>query len=232
MKDGYPTGPSFQGRFRTQAMESRDQNEQESDMMERLPTREVASDVATDSIPLVSLGCSCGPKMSFKEIGRGAETLPFDWVRTTLDGIMHFLLTDFDKYFDFVTEREIPLPQDAKKSMHMYRGPLHSFWHDNPKMPSMLERYRRRIVRFNSFSAEEQPVLFVRSAASSEEVLYANLLVQLLIQRFGAHASLLLIVDFQPAGDPEAVVFEDEKNLMYFCMRHRPVLRLTKDPFR
>jgi hypothetical protein len=47
--------------------------------------------------------------MSFKEMGRGAETLPFDWVRTTLDGLVHFLASDFADYFDYTVDEDISI---------------------------------------------------------------------------------------------------------------------------
>ena len=69
---------------------------QESDLMDALPNGQSRVDAETQDIMLVSLGCYCGPplgllgervvkwvrKLSFKNIGRGAETLPFDWMRT------------------------------------------------------------------------------------------------------------------------------------------------------
>jgi len=206
-------GEGFAGRFKTETMSSQDPFEQESDMMERLPTKAVAIDAEAEKIPLVSLGCSCAPKMSFKEMGRGSETLPFDWVRTTLDGLVHFLASDFKGYFEYTMDQEIQLPNQTK-TMHMFRSPLHSFWHDDPRMPAMLERYKRRIVRFNGLDAHSQPVLFVRSVASSEEVRYASYLVKLLVERFGPQASLLMIVDFQGAQAPGVFAVASEPNLM------------------
>lgn len=56
------------------------------------PTRAAAQ----DHITLVSLGCFCGPKLSFKHIGRGAETLPFDWMRTCGAALLKFMRNDFE----------------------------------------------------------------------------------------------------------------------------------------
>merc|ERR1719247_867106 len=87
---------------------------QGSDILEKLPAKTTTADPAKDAIPLVSLGCSCGPKLSFKEIGRGAETLPFDWVRTRLSAVTHFLSSDFQGFFDFTYTEEIDLPESQR----------------------------------------------------------------------------------------------------------------------
>merc|ERR1719401_534533 len=56
----------------------------ESMAAQNLPEPQAAASlrqsIAKDDIQLVSLGCACAIKMAFKEMGRGAETLPFDWI--------------------------------------------------------------------------------------------------------------------------------------------------------
>merc|ERR1719375_1446250 len=70
-----------------------------------------------DGIRLVSLGCYCGPKLSFRALERDAETLPFDWCRTRIDGLLHFLQNDFDKFFHYDTREVVPGAGAAGKPM-------------------------------------------------------------------------------------------------------------------
>merc|ERR1719482_1722582 len=87
-----------------------DEKLQHSDLMERLPSGMGAQtlDKATEHIRLVSLGHNCGPKLSFQHLGRGAETLPFDWCRTRLESLLYYMRNDFEGWFDFVTRSAIP----------------------------------------------------------------------------------------------------------------------------
>merc|ERR1712232_1452296 len=117
---------------------------QESDLMERLNAGidAVACSSDTDHVRLVSLGGYCGPKLSFQKLGRGAETLPFDWLRTRMEGILHFLRSDFDGFFEWSSTAS------GGGAITMYRSQYHSFWHDDPNDAGMRERYTRRIKRF------------------------------------------------------------------------------------
>jgi len=176
---------------------------QESDLLDRMPIPNSEDrDSASEHIRLVSLGCFCGPKLSFKKIGRGAESLPFDWMRTRMSGLLHFLREDFDGFFDFVTRKPVP----NTGSMIMFRGYYHSFWHDDPTDPAMHERYGRRLARFNSIDAQSVPVLFVRAVATSQDLHQAVELLQELKIRFGRFACLCLLVDFQTTAQGAAIV--------------------------
>jgi len=165
---------------------------QESDLLEDIKPGKNCGDELTNAVRLVSLGCYCGPKLTFQQIGRGAETLPFDWIRTRLDGVLQLLRNDFAGFFEFSRKLDVPGAQ-----MTCFRGPLHSFWHDDPTEPSMREKYTRRINRLLSIRSDEQPVLFVRTAGCNDEVIRASELLGQLEKTFGTQSKLLLILDFQ-----------------------------------
>lgn len=165
---------------------------QESDLLDQLPNGEVKVDDETAHIRLVSLGCTCGPKLSFKHMGRGAETLPFDWMRTRHEGLVHFLRNDFEGFFEFNSKHPVP-----GCGMTTFRGHHHSFWHDDPTDPGMLERYERRIKRFQAIDASVNPVLFVRAIPTTDEILLLPDLLDALIEKHGANACLVAVVDFQ-----------------------------------
>jgi hypothetical protein len=171
-----------------------DPTEQDSDLMERMADGMFTG--CGGQVQLVSLGCSCGAKLSFKDIGRGSETLPFDWSRTRVEALLQFISTGFAGFFD-TTPHHIAYADEGGGEWRAFRGPLHSFWHDDPTAPAMRERYTRRIKRFFEINASYQPVLFVRAVAATSEVPRTLELLQLLKCRFGPQAALLLIVDFQ-----------------------------------
>mmetsp|Transcript_126581 Transcript_126581/g.354416 ORF Transcript_126581/g.354416 Transcript_126581/m.354416 type:complete len:368 (+) Transcript_126581:133-1236(+) len=183
---------------------------QESDLLEQFPQGPNSCDEQQNRVRLVSLGCYCGPKLSFQKMGRGAETLPFDWMRTKLDGLLHFMRSDFSGFFDFSTR--LPVPDSA--GMVTYRGYQHSFWHDDPTDPSMQERYARRIERFMAIDARFEPVLFVRVASHTGELSRApELLAEL--GRFGQSARLLLVLNFQRDGQGPALVHGLERLMVH-----------------
>jgi len=189
--------------------------EQESDMLERLTKGPNRCDEMQNRVRLVSLGCYCGPKLSFQKMGRGAETLPFDWIRTKMEGLLHFLRSDFQGFFDGAPRR---LPVPGSSGMVAFRGPLHSFWHDDPTEASMRERYARRINRFQAIDARSgRLVLFVRVAGNTGELRRAPELVDELVARFGDGARLLLVLNFQHRFMGPALVRGHDR-LMVHCL--------------
>jgi len=205
------------------AVSAVDPTDQESDLMERMEDGVFTGCEEISEVPLVSLGCSCGPKLSFKAIGRGAETLPFDWARTRVEGLLHFLSEDFDGFFDNAVNN-IQYLDEKGTTWTAFRSPLHSFWHDDPREPAMRERYTRRIERLFTIDATEEPVLFVRSVAQSSEIPLTAELLEKLQETFGEQAKLLLIVDFQGQNAPGPCTVDDLDDLLvwYFDTERAP----------
>jgi hypothetical protein len=170
-----------------------------------------------DDLRLVSLGSYCGPKLSFRKLGRDAETLPFDWMRSRVDGIVDFLQNDFDKFFHYDTVEKLS-ENAAVVNSKMFRSYYHSFWHDDLTDPADVEKLRRRISRFNAIDAHSKPVLFVRAVASNEECQHLGTLLDVLMRKFGRFAKLLAIVDFQIKEEP--LVVQGLDNLLIYNMEH------------
>ncbi|CAJ1341391.1 unnamed protein product [Effrenium voratum] len=190
-------------------MATRFGGQQESDMLEKLGLKHQPVDSA---VQLVSLGSYCGPKLSFQKMGRGAATLPFDWIRTRMSGILHFLRNDFQGFFDFETQQRVP----QTDKMVMFRGYHHSFWHDDPTEPIMRERYKRRIERLKEINAESHTVLCVRSMVSNEEVLQVPELMTELRKLFGPSVRLLLILENQKQMLGPATVDKEDTVMLYY----------------
>jgi hypothetical protein len=177
---------------------------------------DVLTGSGTDHVQLVSLGCMCAPKLSFQQLGRGAETLPFDWMRSRLEGILHFMRSDFQGFYDYTTVKAGCGRTEESPGMTMFRSKYHSFWHDNPDDEGMREKYTRRIARFQGIDAREKPVLFVRAANSTDELCLAAEVAGELARRFGSRAQLLLIVDFQHLVTGPISVEELPDNLLIY----------------
>lgn len=214
-----PLGKDTEPRFSSEklkhgvVMDIVDPTEQDSDIMERMGNGVFQGSDAASRIQLVSLGASCGPKLSFKDIGRGAETLPFDWSRTKVEALLNFIGNDFAGFFDTATSY-VKYNDENGREWQAYRSSIHSFWHDDPYAPAMRERYTRRIIRFQSIDARSKPVLFVRSAAATTEIPRTLELLQLLMRKFGPQAKLLLVVEFQGSAAQGPCMISGVNNLL------------------
>lgn len=158
-------------------------------------------------IQAVSLGSSCGVKLSLRRLGLGEATMPFDWMRTRCRGLVQWIRKDFDGFFSTNQRLEVIMQETL---MTVYRSPVHSFWHDDIQETSCHEKLQRRIDRFFDLGAKQasesrRPLLFVRSVAGSEEIYEAEELFRALCDRFEVHGRkvhLLLIVEDQPMLGP------------------------------
>lgn len=120
--------------------------------------------------------------------------MPFDWMKTRVEGVLRYLTKDFEGFFDVVTTQPVP---DSLARMVMHRDYYHSFWHDDLNDVHVHEKYRRRIKRFQALDAKIHPILFVRAIACSSELRHTGLLSETLTRNFGTQAHLLLVLDFQ-----------------------------------
>jgi len=162
-----------------------------------------------EHVRLVSLGGFCGPKLAFQKMGRGAETLPFDWLRTRAEGILQFLRTDFHGFFQWDSKSELG-------RMTTYRSRYHTFCHDDPEDAGMRERYTRRIKRFWEIDANTSPVLFVRVLVSTDELALVEDMLAELQLRFGPQAYLLVLIDNQTA---RRAMIGQNSNLLIYCVK-------------
>jgi len=168
-----------------------------------------------DGLRFVSLGAYCGVRKSLQKIGRDAEALPFDWMRTRTEGILRYLRDDFAGFFEYDTR----LPVPGAVPLTMYRDYYHSFWHDSPEDPKDQDKYRRRMERFKKLGQLKkggQGLIFVRSTAHSAEATKTDELLQELITTFGPGIRLLQIVDFQRSHRGPARVLDRPNLLVYF----------------
>ena len=72
----------------------------------------------------------------------------------------------------------------------------------------MVERYKRRIHRFNHIGDSSHPLLFVRVAATTDELCKVTELLDELVGRFGPNIGLLVILNFQKTASGAGSVYE------------------------
>lgn len=168
-------------------------------------------------LTVVSLGYWCYTKMALCELGLSAETLPFDWIQTRMEGILHYLKHDFRDFMAYSTKEIRDFGTDGRGAQYVFRDRLHSFWHDDPEETDVVIKYQRRIARFSALDSTRQPILFVRSVVQSQEVYRMEDLLSELKSQFGEHAHLLVILDMQRKNQGP-VVFTHQPNLMLYLL--------------
>ena len=82
----------------------------------------------------VSLGCFCAPSYGMQLLGVKKNSYPFDWVRSTMEGIIHCVENEFE---DFLTYSTFWV-QDAYTVFGGTRWGG-SFWHHNLEAPLTRE---------------------------------------------------------------------------------------------
>lgn len=115
-----------------------------------------------------------------QRMGIGDEHLPFDWIRTSSEGVQHFVDEDFAEYFSVAVTCDIP-----NTNMKLYRSKRHSFWHDDISQQATRDKLQRRVDRFLALRVDTRDLLFVRSVATTDEVCEIERLYAILVKQFG-----------------------------------------------
>lgn len=157
-----------------------------------------------DGCEFVSLGCFCATSHALQLLGLKLYSYPFDWVRSSLGGVIHCLDSHFE---DFLTYSTYMLQgQFVVFGGTRWGG---SFWHHNLEVSRTRSDMLRRTERFygrGSVSAC-RPRFFVRVVNSTRELEDATKLREALLRALPQASAiyLLLIVDLQAADAAWAV---------------------------
>ena len=108
----------------------------------------------------ISIGGWCGTKMALKDLGLFDEpSLPFDSVRTSIEGITDCIETDFQSFF----------PREIKKdnrftSYSCFMGEYVGFYHNNHNLfdKNVIESFERKFVRFDE-KIKKNNCIFLRT---------------------------------------------------------------------
>ena len=124
------------------------------------------------------------------------EAFPFDYILSSFQGVIHFLRNDFD---DFFPDKLLPCIENDRKQ---FIGAHTIFPHHDLQNPMVVKAFKRRITRFLSQLAQEDPVLFVRaSGAHFDEAQQIPEFISVMRERFPAlKFRLLFISHYQGEG--------------------------------
>jgi len=143
------------------------------------------------AVSCVSLGSYCAVAACLNHLKLRTAAYPFDWNRTTIEGVIHFLQTGFVDFLSFLSVKDFPGGKNTGGKA--YCGAHHSVWHEDLAAEDGTAKYRRRISRFFQNAAPRK--LFIRCLNASVELSNAAALLQVLQRLFpGSKVHLLLIV--------------------------------------
>lgn len=168
----------------------------------------------TSTCEFVSLGCYCATARALQACGLKANSYPFDWVRSDVDGVIHCIDTQFIDFLTYSSWRE-------EGAYRVFSGTRWggSFWHHDLESPKTVEDMQRRIKRFYGRAEvpAAKPRVFIRNVNSSREIDAAHRLLESLKRACPeAVIRLLLIIDFQKVVGPVCLAGDKGSDLLIF----------------
>ncbi|CUG87246.1 Hypothetical protein, putative [Bodo saltans] len=126
---------------------------------------------------LVSLGGWCGPGLMLSKLGLRApeDQYPFDVVRATLDGVVHFTGNGFGP--EFFPPGPLPYKMDPASIWLLFRGPHTCFTHMDLNRKQVLDEFQWRFNNWSELmSGKRGPVVFLRTSLCENPFMEAGLL--------------------------------------------------------
>jgi len=112
----------------------------------------------------VSLGGWCGIADVIREgLKLNPIAYPFDYVRTTFEGILHYIKNDFEGFLP-TTGRHIGIPGNT--DLILYPGTYNAFYSHDPTNIETKEAFLRRFKKFDNLLKSDKTVVFFRAMTS------------------------------------------------------------------
>ena len=95
----------------------------------------------------ISIGGWCGTKVALKDLGLFNEpSLPFDSVKTSIEGIIDCIENNFENYFPKELKKDNRFPNSVG-----FVGEYVGFYHHNHNLldKNVIESFERKIIRFD-----------------------------------------------------------------------------------
>jgi hypothetical protein len=130
----------------------------------------------------ISIGGWCGTKIALKDLGLFDEkSLPFDDVRSSIEGIIDCIENDFKNY----------LPKEIKKNDNVknylcFTGEYFGFYHQNLLDKMVIESIERKIIRFDE-KIKKNNCIFLRTIIrdnKDEELKYYKKLQEVIDKKY------------------------------------------------
>jgi len=112
----------------------------------------------------ISLGGWCGPTGAIRATSFDLRAYPFDYIRSTFEGVCKCLKYDFKDFFP-----EKPWVSESIRGLNVYRGRHTSFWYHDIIKPETIDAFKRRIKRFTSLLRKtKKTIVFIRVVVDTD----------------------------------------------------------------
>eukprot|EP00747_Dinoflagellata_sp_TGD_P170135 gnl/TRDRNA2_/TRDRNA2_200929_c0_seq1.p1 gnl/TRDRNA2_/TRDRNA2_200929_c0~~gnl/TRDRNA2_/TRDRNA2_200929_c0_seq1.p1 ORF type:complete len:433 (-),score=80.74 gnl/TRDRNA2_/TRDRNA2_200929_c0_seq1:27-1325(-) len=186
---------------------------------ETLGMNKVRTAAFAEAHEFVSLGCACGVARALQALNLVKFAYPFDWVRSSAEGVIHCL----DKRFeDFLTFSAVSQPDGSAGPIYTATGWGGSFWHHDPLSADTTATFTRRAERFLGLRevAPTKPRIFVRALNATKELETIPLLLQALRRVLpSCDVRFLVLVDCQKANGLKRLKESSGNELLFYFLR-------------
>ena len=132
----------------------------------------------------ISLGGWCGTKIALQDLGLFDEpSLPFDSVRTSIEGIMDCIENNFENFFPNEIKKDDRFPKWAG-----FIGEYVGFFHHNHNLfdINVIESFKRKFVRFDE-KVKKNNCIFLRTIVRNnidDEIKYHKKLQDIIDKKY------------------------------------------------
>jgi len=106
----------------------------------------------------ISLGGWCGTKISLIQNNICNPSYPFDYVRSSIEGVIDCIENNFENYFP----KKIEINYNYKYCTS-FIGEFIGFYHEDLRDQDVIDSYNRKINRFNELLSQDVKVCFLRT---------------------------------------------------------------------
>jgi hypothetical protein len=114
----------------------------------------------------ISLGCWCGTTISLRGNNLYEEALPFDYIRSTFNGIIDCFENN---YVNFLPKKiELDIIPNYHYTNKSFRGKYFGFYHHNLHDRKIINDFKRRIWRLIDILNSNTEIIFIRTIVTDD----------------------------------------------------------------
>jgi hypothetical protein len=178
------------------------------------------------NIEYIPLGTVCSPATGLRNLSLRKYALPFDWIRSSPDMICNTILNDFNEFhkslklsdnqcyitdtygFEFphdyptITQANQPI-QESEEANGIVENTIVKDWESY--VPTVQEKYKRRIYRFNYIMNSSDPVIVLHAG----EISAVKMFKETFLNKYGKTNISYVVLS-------EEIVAEEEQNRLLY----------------
>ena len=145
----------------------------------------------------ISIGGWCGTKIALRDLGLfNEQSLPFDDVRSSIEGIIDCIENNFENYFPKEIKRD-----DRRINYTAFTGEHFAFYHHNLLDKSVIESLQRKFKRFDE-KIKKNNCIFLRTIVlqnADDEIKYYKKLQDVIDKKYpGISYIICFLIPNQP----------------------------------